>query len=77
LFVRQKDAGTQSLAKKNAVQFHQQNLSQICELKFSNFVHHLLNSIFKKASHLVLQKKLGKNVGEIYPKRRREYRRKE
>jgi len=34
LFAKQKDTGEQSLAKI-AVQFHQQNLSQICVLKFA------------------------------------------
>jgi len=35
MFAKQKDSGgAQRLAKKIAIQFHQQNLSPICVLKF-------------------------------------------
>jgi hypothetical protein len=53
-FCCQKDAGTQRLCKKKfASQFHQQNLSLICVLKFSKRCLQFAQFVQKKAFHSV------------------------
>jgi hypothetical protein len=52
--------------KKFDVQFHQQNLSQICELKFAKSVRYFPNAICHiKLLTLLARKSWSKNVGEI------------